>query len=87
MYVWRDKAGRIESVTGSIHQPTLDYLLAEDDWRREQSGDKKPAAPRPGRPAKQQQSKEPVKQEPQTPAAEPKEPAAADPKGTKGSEN
>ena len=87
MYVWRDKAGRIESVTGSIHRPTLDYLLAEDDRRREQSGDKKPAT-RPGRPAKQQQPKEPVKQEPQAPVnEEPKEPVAADPKGAKGSEN
>ncbi|OFB37968.1 hypothetical protein BA059_16870 [Mycolicibacterium sp. (ex Dasyatis americana)] len=33
MWVWRDSSGRIASVTGSIHQGTLDWLLAEDAWR------------------------------------------------------
>lgn len=33
MWVWRDESGRITSVTGSIHRNTLDWLLAEDDWR------------------------------------------------------
>lgn len=32
MWVWRDGSGRVASVTGSIHQKTLDWLLAEDDW-------------------------------------------------------
>ena len=72
MYVWRDKTGRIESVTGSIHQPTLDWLLAEDKWREEQSGGKRAtSAARPSHPAKQsakQPTKEPAKQEPQAPA-------------------
>ena len=33
MWVWRDESDRITSVTGSIHRKTLDWLLAEDDWR------------------------------------------------------
>ena len=31
MWVWRDGSGRIASVTGSIHQETLDWLRAEDE--------------------------------------------------------
>ena len=37
MWVWRDKSGRIASVTGSIHQPTLDWLRAEDEWKSRKS--------------------------------------------------
>lgn len=75
MFVYRDKAGRIESVTGSIHQPTLDWLLAEDEWN--QSGGKKAApATRAPHPAKRQSPRESVKPEP-----------AADSKDLKGSDN
>lgn len=80
MYVWRNEAGRIESVTGSIHQPTLDWLLAEDEWR--QSGGKKQTSARSSHPAKQPAKPEPPKQESKPAAATP-----GDPKETKGSDN
>lgn len=45
MWVWRDGSGRIASVTGSIHQKTLDWLRAEDEWNQRDANPVKPAEP------------------------------------------
>lgn len=70
MFVWRDKNGRIASVTGSVHARTLEYLKAEDEHRA--TARSRPAAdprgsvsvPKAQR-AKVQSKPEPDKPEPQ----------------------
>ncbi|GJJ22288.1 hypothetical protein MTY414_59610 [Mycolicibacterium mageritense] len=51
MWVWRDKSGRIASVTGSIHQETLDWLRAEDEWKSRKSQSAPQPTPDPAEPA------------------------------------